>query len=285
MRKSYMKVKKMDLPAGYVNLWNYYNPSMPFFIGMTGRSDHTRNEISAPVERANFQALAVVFLRQGKGTVTVNGRSFAVKKGDVFFLPKNRSHSYTTDKSDPWIADWFVAEGELAHKMLELYLPKNCYLVENFNAEYLFSGIRDLYDSYCDKIELFVKYTTLLYCSFVVDINTFLSGDSDNVAYKVKYYIDYNSHENVSVKTVADKLHYSVNYIIRSFKKEFGMTPAQYYIKRKIELAEMYLRTNDETISEISDKLHFVDQHYFANAFKRQTGMTPSRYRAQFKNN
>ena len=168
--------------------------------------------------------------------------------------------------------------------MIDWYLPENTYYIPDFNAEYLFSGMRDLLKTYSENIEEFIKYATLLFCSFMVDVKASLSRECDNIAYKVKYMIDYSSHENLTVKDIADKLHYSVNYIIRSFKKEFDMTPAQYYLKRKIELAEMYLRTSSETVNEISDKLHFVDQHYFANAFKRQTGMTPSRYRAQFKN-
>ena len=34
-----MKVKKMNLSDEAVVLWNYYNPSMPFFVGTIGSSD------------------------------------------------------------------------------------------------------------------------------------------------------------------------------------------------------------------------------------------------------
>lgn len=119
----------------------------------------------------------------------------------------------------------------------------------------------------------------------MVDVNAALSrNENQSVAYKIKYILDYSSHENVTVKDIAEKLHYSVNYIIRSFKKQFGCTPAQYYIRRKIELAKMYLRTSDYTLSEISEKLNFIDQHYFSNAFRHYTGMSPRVFRAKFRN-
>ena len=279
-----MIVKKINLSDNALLLWNYYNPSMPFFVGAIGSSDCvSANDQKYFTERKNSQVTAIEYIMRGSGTLEINGKTFKVSAGDVFFLKKNSDHRYYPDKDNLWVKDWLIVDGELAQKMFSLYIPEDVYHVPDFNAAYLFSGMRDLLNTYSGNFEEFIKYATLLFCSFILDVNAALSRDSDNVAYKVKYIIDYNSHENLSVKDIADKLHYSVNYIIRSFKKEFHLTPAQYYLKRKIELAEMYLRTGNETVSQISDKLHFIDQHYFANAFKRQTGTTPSRYIAQFK--
>lgn len=278
-----MKVKKMNLSDKAAVLWNYYDPSMPFFVGMIGSSDCiATGDTSYYCKRVNSQITAVEYIVKGSGTLETDGTKIKVSEGGVFFLKKNSDHCYYPDKDNLWIKEWLVVDGELAHKMIDLYIPKDVNYIPSFNAEYLFSGIRELMQTYADNIKEFIKYSTLLFCSFILDANASLARNSDSVPYKVKRIIDYSSHENLSVKNVADELHYSVNYVIRSFKKEFGMTPAQYYLKRKIDLAQMYLRTGEETISEISDKLNFVDQHYFANAFKRQTGMTPSRYRAQF---
>lgn len=278
-----MKVKKINLPGEYVELWNYYNPSMPFFIGMIGSNSSEKNAGVKHSPRFDFQALGIAYMKKGSGTVCVDGNTFGVREGDVFFLPKYSTHSCLADENAPWSVEWIVVDGDLPDRLIEMYLPDKPLKIENFNAEYVFSGINDLFNTYSGNISQFVKYATLLFFSFIVDLNSALDKKSDNVAYKVKTMIDYNSHENLTVKDIADKMHYSVNYIIRSFKKEFNMTPAQYYVRRKIELAEMYLRTSEETVCEISDKLNFVDQHYFANAFKRMTGTTPSRYRAQFR--
>ncbi len=280
-----MKVKKINLPGEYVELWNYYNPSMPFFVGMIGSNGSERNPATKPSQRFNFRATGIAYMKKGSGTVSVNGASFSVSEGDVFLLPKYSDHTCVADDSSPWEVEWIVVDGKLVDSLLELYLPRNRLIIENFNAEYVFSGMKDLLRTYNDNIDQFVKYATLLFFSFIVDLNFSLQRAADSVAYKVKQMLDYNSHRNLTIKDIAESLHYSVNYVIRSFKKEFNMTPAQYYIRRKIELAEMYLRTSEETVCEISDKLNFIDQHYFANVFKRMTGTTPSRYRAQFRQN
>lgn len=43
----------------------------------------------------------------------------------------------------------------------------------------------------------------------MVDVNAALSrSENQSVAYKIKYILDYSSHENVTVKDIAEKLHY-----------------------------------------------------------------------------
>lgn len=285
MGKLIMNVKKINLSDSAIDLWNYYNPSMPFFIGMIGNSNCINcNDKKYFVERKNSQILAIEYIKKGSGYLHINGKEYHLKKNSLFFLTKNSNHKYYPDHNDLWEKDWLVLDGELAHKMIEWYLPENTFCLDNYSAEYLFDGIRDLYAKYKDNHDEFLKYATLLFCSFMVDIQVHIKRNNDNIADKIKYIIDYSSHENLSVKDIADKLHYSVNYIIRTFKEHFGCTPAKYYIKRKIDLAQLYLRTGEDSISDISDSLNFIDQHYFSNVFKQYTGLTPSQYRAKFRN-
>lgn len=279
-----MNVKKINLSDKAVDLWNFYNPSMPFFIGMIGSSDcKAFNDKNYFVERKNSQLLAIEYIKEGRGYLEINGQKHELEAESLIFLTKNSTHKYYPDPENLWVKDWIVLDGELAHKMISWYLPENTYYLKDYSAEYLFSGINDLYKKYHDDYEEFIKYSTLLFCSFMVDISAYLKRNTQNVADKIKYIIDYSSQENLSVKAIADKLHYSVNYIIRTFKSRFGCTPAKYYIQRKIDLAQLYLRTGDDSISDISDSLNFIDQHYFSNVFKHYTGFTPSQYRAKFR--
>lgn len=277
-------MKKINLSDTSVDLWSYYKPEMPFCVGRIGSSDcRACQDTQYYVQRDHCQFLAIEYVREGSGTLWIDGKTYRIQKGSVFFLPKNSSHRYYPDKTDLWIKDWLVLDGELAHKLIDWYLPQGTYCIPDYPADYLFSGIRDLHETYRDNYEEFTKYATLLFCSFMMDLRVHLNRNGDDVAYRVKYMIDYSSQENLSVSAIAEQLHYSVNYIIRTFRQTFGCTPAKYYMKRKMDLAQLYLRTGDASISEISDKLHFVDQHYFSNVFKSYAGVTPSQYRAKFR--
>lgn len=279
-----MNVKKINLSDNAVDLWKYYNPSMPFFVGMIGFSDCLAcKDENYYVKRTDSQLLAIEYIRQGSGTLVINGKTYPLSQGSLFFLTKNSDHVYYPDKEDLWVKDWVILDGELAHNMTKWYLPRDEYCIQGFDAEGFFNDLRALTNTHKDNFEIFLRYATLLFCRFMTDVNAYADKQDNSVAARIKRIIDYSSQQNLTVKDIADKLHYSVNYVIRTFKDEYGCTPAQYYLQRKTELAKLFLRTNDETVNEISEKLHFVDQHYFSNAFKRQTGMTPSEYRAKFR--
>lgn len=275
-----MDVKKINLGGSVTDYRKYYDPARPFFIAET--ACRAEGDDSPAFRNGVARLLAVGLVLDGKGSIEINGSRYELKKDTLFFIPKNSRFRISGDGS--LFTDRILLDGEMAHKLVEWYLPSEPYAMQAGNAAYLFSGIRDLAETYADNYDEFLKYATLLFCSFMTDLNFRLtSADSGDVAHMVKLIIDYSSEEKLSVKDIADRLHYSVNYIIRAFRKEFGCTPAKYYAKRKIDVAMLFLRTGDASIGEISDRLHFVDQHYFSKAFKRETGSTPSEYRDSFR--
>lgn len=95
-----MKVKKTNLSDDAVILWNYYNPSMPFFVGMIGTSDCvSTNDSGYFTQRKNSQITAIEYIVKGSGTLEINGSTVKVKEGGVFFITKNSNHRYYPDKT------------------------------------------------------------------------------------------------------------------------------------------------------------------------------------------
>jgi len=47
----------------------------------------------------------------------------------------------------------------------------------------------------------------------------------------------------------------------------------------KIETAKLYLLHSDDTITEISNRLCYIDPQYFATCFKKTTGLSPRQFR------
>lgn len=280
--KTIMNVKKINLCDQATDLWNFYNPEMPFFVGMIGFSDCRKyNDKNYYVERKNSQLLAIEYIKEGEGFLEINDTTYHLKANSLVILKKHSSHKYYPSSDNLWVKEWIVLDGELAHKMIDWYIG-DVPCIENYNADYFFTALKDLHVKYKNDYESFIRYATLLFSSFMIDIDVFLKHNTFSIADKIKSMIDYSS-SNLSVKDIADKLHYSVNYVIRTFKSRFGFTPAKYHIQRKIDLAMLYLRTGDDSISDISDNLNFIDQHYFSNVFKNYTGLTPSQYRAKFR--
>ena len=74
-------------------------------------------------------------------------------------------------------------------------------------------------------------------------------------------------------------LHRSEIQTTRIFRRDFGETPYQYLLKRKLAAAQELLHCTRRTIKQISTDLHFSNEYYFAGLFKRKVGYSPGRYR------
>ncbi len=83
----------------------------------------------------------------------------------------------------------------------------------------------------------------------------------------------------LSVDQICKKTNYSRSYLFREFKAETGKSIIQYFIDLKIEKAKEFLRENDLSIKEISEKLAFDTPNYFSKTFRKLTTYTPTAYR------
>ena len=88
-----------------------------------------------------------------------------------------------------------------------------------------------------------------------------------------------NILDKLTVEDIAYKVNLSVEYFIRIFKKEMGITPYQYYTKLKIQTSVYEIIKTDKTIGKISQEFNFENQFHFSRIFKKTTGFTPTQYR------
>ncbi|MCQ2398976.1 MAG: helix-turn-helix transcriptional regulator [Clostridia bacterium] len=82
---------------------------------------------------------------------------------------------------------------------------------------------------------------------------------------------------------MAERAGYSVNYYIKKFKAETGLSPMKYLTVSKIEKAKMLLETTDVPVLKIMEEVGFSDPSYFSRYFKKATGYSPRAFRAHFK--
>ncbi|RJG11432.1 helix-turn-helix transcriptional regulator [Massilia cavernae] len=68
-------------------------------------------------------------------------------------------------------------------------------------------------------------------------------------------------------------------HFCRVFRKAMGVTPHQFVMNTRLNMAELMLVQSDMRISQISDALGFRNQGHFSTAFTRRSGETPSQYR------
>lgn len=99
------------------------------------------------------------------------------------------------------------------------------------------------------------------------------------IAERIHGYISENYAENIDVADVAKHFSYSPDYVIRLFKRAYGVTPHSYMTSCRIEYAKLLLSTTQLRVGEISAACGYSDFTTFYRAFHEKTGRSPKEWR------
>jgi transcriptional regulator GlxA family with amidase domain len=105
------------------------------------------------------------------------------------------------------------------------------------------------------------------------------SGLPPRVVGRLREHIDRNIGQRISVEALAKLANLSVWHFGRAFKQSVGVTPHNYLMRRRVELAMELLSGTDMRLSEIALAAGFADQSHFARRFRQHVGMSPRDYR------
>lgn len=99
-----------------------------------------------------------------------------------------------------------------------------------------------------------------------------------DIAINTKRYLDTNFDTKINLDLLARLRFTSKYHLIRVFKKYYGITPRQYLINKRIEIAKKKLKAG-QSVSDTCYSIGFDSINSFSNLFKAKTGMSPSSYR------
>lgn len=97
----------------------------------------------------------------------------------------------------------------------------------------------------------------------------------------VKRYIDSHFKENISLDLLSELAHVNKYYMVHAFSREYGVSPINYLISRRIRESRCLLSDTDHSLSQISHMLGFSSPSYFSQSFRRLEGMSPMEFRRQ----
>lgn len=92
-------------------------------------------------------------------------------------------------------------------------------------------------------------------------------------------FIRSRSDADFDLQSLCAFAHLSKYHLVRSFKREFDLTPYQYYQNARIRQVRHGLAQNRQP-ADLSYSLGFSSQSHMCNLFKKYMGVTPGQYRA-----
>lgn len=96
---------------------------------------------------------------------------------------------------------------------------------------------------------------------------------------KILDYIDNNLYKKISMDELSKVFFFNKDYIMRTFKRELGMTIIDYINKKRIFNSLGALKNTDDMMLKIALKHGYVSQEYFSEIFSKYMGVNPLTYR------
>ncbi len=103
--------------------------------------------------------------------------------------------------------------------------------------------------------------------------------ESHTVLEQAKRYIEDYLHTGITRETVAEHVFLHPDYLTRLFKKETGLSIAEYIHVQRIQYAKQQLMESSSTISSIAAAIGYKNFSHFSMIFKRDTGLSPVEFR------
>lgn len=85
--------------------------------------------------------------------------------------------------------------------------------------------------------------------------------------------------EGISIMELAEACGLSAGALVRGFKKSTGVSPHQWLLYRRIDLAIELMSDPDSSLAQVAFNAGFSDQSHFSRVFTQKMGVTPGAWR------
>ena len=230
------------------------------------------------------QYTELFYITDGDGQFRIEDRLYPVKKDQLVVVNPNVIHTEISSKTHPLEYIVLAIDGLELELSGQKELPD--YILDFSSDQDTVSCIRNMmketqaglpgYEKICQA------YTEILLLRLLRNVNFTVTTATPLVSRQcdmIKRYIDANYKESLSLDDLSRVVHINKFYLAHAFKKEYGVSPINYIVSRRIEESRYLLKETDMSLSQIARVLGFSSASYFSQSFRRSEGVSPIEYR------
>lgn len=224
--------------------------------------------------KRNFDALS--FRLEADTIIEYKAKKLKFTDNSIGFFPSDINYTRTANK-DKMIVVHFKALNYHSND-IEMFSPAN---YEKYHL--LFLQILDCWNkkdtAYKHKA---ASILNIIFSELYMDNHKIYESNS-KIDLSVKYIKENLLKKDFSLTLAAKKSYISDTYFRKLFKQEYGISPKQYVIERRIKHATSLIIAGYYSLQEISELCGYSDYKHFSVEFKRIIGVSPSKYIYDFK--
>ncbi|SFD07793.1 transcriptional regulator, AraC family [Chitinophaga sp. CF118] len=252
-----------------------------------------------PTSRHN-NFFELIYVAGGTGVQYINRNKFNYRKGNLFLITPQDSHSFEittvtqffflrfneyyirSNKNKEWVERMENILQNASHR-------PGCILKNKVDKPLIASLIESIIGEHTNQqiyhskiIEQIVNAIIIIVArNIALKLPKNIKENTGETVLDILHYIQQNICEPRMLKAEEISTHFriSLSYLGRYFKKQTGETLQEYISNYKVRLVETRLLHTDMRINEIALELNFTDESHLNRLFKKYKGVSPSEFR------
>jgi AraC-like DNA-binding protein/mannose-6-phosphate isomerase-like protein (cupin superfamily) len=287
----------------YLKSLSYYMPNV------VGINRWKSQELGPRKPCYHGELYELVFVLNGKGTYSINGKDYPVSKRDVVLIKPNEVHRFT-DRSDfeGISLHFYFSHPDLAKDGVKESIYQNRrdefldFFTDHYPKIHKISTVEG--SQVLNKAQhLFLEFQTpslgskLMISLYFLEVlillaRNYLFGKNGNrliaeqtrtrndiMVRQILQYIDGHYAQAITPTKLFKNYYMHPNYCRSIFKQAVGNSVSHYILRRRMNEAKRLLTETDWSIGKIAEHVGVNDYFYFLRAFRKVHGLTPNSLR------
>lgn len=243
----------------------HYHPCYEFIFYYSGRG--TNNFVlseEAPSRQEHF-----IFERPDASPENTQELSF--NRNTLFFYEPHSYHNETHEKGGDVLAIGFLSDtpvelGQMVYTDLPPEIVQHLQMIAKEHRE---------------KSEGYVNAINAMIDLLIVYLSRIESKRENRQPglETLKNYIDNYFMTDIKVADLAKTSFYTTDHFIRVFKKDYGIHPKQYILKKRLEESMTLLCNTNISVCDVAARVGYHSNAEFSAFIKKYTGQTPTQIR------
>lgn len=239
-------------------------------------------KIHRPVGRKDYTFLHF----EQKMIIEINGKKIITEPNACILYSPDEPQLFYNEKNDI-IHNWMHFSADAFDLIKSFCIPQNeiVYPCESRFISRLFYKMEiELNSNKPFKEELLKTYFNEFFIRFSRSLNTSkesfsVSANEKKTLQNIRKKVLSTPEHNWSVEELSKMANLSPSRFHTVYKKVFGISPIKDVIENRLQTAKNLLVATDYSISEISEKLGYLNTNHFIRQFKSAEKQTPLAYR------
>lgn len=280
----YYRRKKEQL---YLIRYERPDPALPAAVEVVG---HCYPSSSYHVSKLKHSTFMFESILSGRGYIIYEDKRYVVNAGDMIFMRQGISVNYGADTDDPYEKLWVTCRGPMIDMFADFCFPDAEVYVSHGTEADILQKLEKTAKEQPDET-YFLHLLADLFLQMKKSGAHPLTGEAFTEAVPekkgryspalVKHYMDEQGMGMITLSGFGQ--HVSDQYLIRTFRAAYGITPMAYFREKRFAVAVQYLTDTEMSVKEISMIFGYTSPNHFSSAFKKRFGVSPKEYRKRYR--